>query len=299
MTSVIGGIRAGPGSPVRVMGVVNVSPESFYGGSVYVTRRAVRDRAKSIEDEGGHYVDVGGMSTAPYLETGVSEREESDRILRAVGAVQDGCNLPISVDTCRAAVAEKALEAGAAIVNDVSGLKYDAGMAGTVRQHRASVVVCSYGGPDRRAAAPARDYVRDARSLLAESLGIASGAGIAASRIAIDPSIGFFRKRAGGPLYTRMGSADWVSRDAAVLDGLASLRAKKTMPVVVSVSNKSFLGAITGRADVADRAYGTVAAEAAAVMRGADIIRTHNVGAAADAASVASRIAGRRGRRRL
>ena len=293
MTSVIGGIRAGPGSPVRVMGIVNASPESFYGGSVYVTRRAVRDRAKSIEDEGGHYVDVGGMSTAPYLETAVSEREESRRILRAMGAVQDGCNLPISVDTCRAAVARQALEAGAAIVNDVSGLKYDAGMAETVRRHRASVVVCSYGGPGRRATAPARDYVRDARRLLAESLEIASGAGIPASRIAVDPSIGFFRKRAGGPLYTKMGSADWVSRDAAVLDGLASLRAKKPMPVVVSVSNKSFLGAITGRADVADRAYGTVAAEAAAVMRGADIIRTHNVGAAADAASVASRIAGR------
>ena len=101
MTSVIGGIRAGPGSPVRVMGVVNASPESFYGGSVYITRRAIRDRAKSIEDEGGHYVDVGGMSHAPYLETGVSEREESDRVLRTVGAVQDGCNLPISVDTCR------------------------------------------------------------------------------------------------------------------------------------------------------------------------------------------------------
>lgn len=293
MTSVIGGIRAGPGSPVRVMGIVNASPESFYGGSVYVTRRAVRDRAKSIEDEGGHYVDVGGMSTAPYLETAVSEREESRRILRAMGAVQDGCNLPISVDTCRAAVARQALEAGAAIVNDVSGLKYDAGMAETVRRHRASVVVCSYGGPGRRATAPARDYVRDARRLLAESLEIASGAGIPASRIAVDPSIGFFRKRAGGPLYTKMGSTDWVSRDAAVLDGLASLRAKKPMPVVVSVSNKSFLGAITGRADVADRAYGTVAAETVAVMRGADIIRTHNVGAAADAASVASRIAGR------
>lgn len=293
MTSVIGGIRAGPGSPVRVMGVVNASPESFYGGSVYVTRRAVRDRAKSIEDEGGHYVDVGGMSTAPYLETEVSEREESRRILRALGAVQDGCNLPISVDTCRAAVAREALEAGAAIVNDVSGLKYDAGMAEAVRRHRASVVVCSYGGPGRRAAAPARDYVRDARRLLAGSLEIASGAGIPASRIAIDPSIGFFRKRAGGPLYTRMASADWVSRDAAVLDGLASFRAKKAMPIVVSVSNKSFLGAITGRADVADRAYGTVAAETVAVMRGADIIRTHNVAAAADAASVVSRIAGR------
>ncbi|MDE0091616.1 MAG: dihydropteroate synthase [Thaumarchaeota archaeon] len=297
MTSVIGGIRAGPGSPVRVMGVVNASPESFYGGSVYVTRRAIRDRAKSIEDEGGHYVDVGGMSTAPYLETGVSEREESDRVLRAVGAVQDGCNLPISVDTCRAAVAERALEAGAAIVNDVSGLKHDAGMAGTARRHRASVVVCSYGGPGRRVAPPARDYVRDARRLLAESLEIASKAGIPASRIAIDPSIGFFRKRADGPLYTGMGSTDWVSRDAAVLDGLASIRAKRTMPVVVSVSNKSFLGAVTGRSDVADRAYGTAAAEAVAVMRGADIIRTHNVGAAADAASVASRVVGRRRRR--
>ena len=276
------------------MGVVNASPESFYGGSVYVTRRAIRDRAKSIEDEGGHYVDVGGMSTAPYLETGVSEREESRRVLRAVGAVQDGCNLPISVDTCRAAVAREALEAGAAIVNDVSGLKYDAEMARTVRRYRASVVLCSYGGPGRRVTAPARDHVRDARRLLAESLEIASGAGIPASRIAVDPSIGFFRKRADGPLYTQMESTDWVSRDAAVLDGLASLRAKKKpMPVVVSVSNKSFLGAITGRADVADRAYGTVAAEAIAVMRGADIIRTHNVGAAADAASVASKIAGR------
>ena len=324
-SSKIGGIRAGPLSPVRIMGVINSSPESFYKGSVHTTKRAIRDRAGAIEAAGGDYVDVGGMSTAPYLNTMVSQRAESERVIRAVKAVQDGCNLPISVDTCRAAVAQGAMEEGASILNDVSGLKYDDGggnnaaaMAETARRYGASVILGAYGGPDmamRQYAATSKrgkgNAVDMAKELLAQSLRLASEAGIPASKTAIDPSIGFFRGNATGPFYTKTPSSDWVSRDVDILRGLPLLRsaaaatsaaaaaaAAQAMPIVVSVSNKSFLGSITGRKRASERTYGSVAAETIAVINGADIIRTHNVEAARDAVSVASRFAFYDGRRR-
>ncbi len=301
-SSRIGGVRAGPDCPVRIMGVINASPESHYKGSVCSTARAVRDRARSIEGAGGDYVDIGGMSTAPYLDgTLVSEREESGRVVAAVRAALDACNLPVSVDTCRAAVARAALEEGACIVNDISGLKHDRMMAGTVKRHGASVILGAYGGPGTPPSTSAGGAghgsgpVWRARDLLAQSVEIASGSGIAASGVAVDPSIGFFRKGGSGRLYTRLApdEGDWVSRDLAVLAGLDSLRVAGGMPVAVSVSNKSFLGVVTGRDAASARTYGSVAAEAIAVTSGADIIRTHHVEAARDAVALSSRMAGR------
>lgn len=294
-----GAMSAGSGSPVRIMGIINASPESFYKGSVYVSRRAIRDRAKSIEDEGGDCVDVGGMSTAPYVRgTDVSEREECDRIKEAIGAVRDGCNLPISVDTCRAPVAKLALEEGASIINDVTGLKHDGRMAETAVRGGASVILGAYGGPDMPPPATPEegDVARVARALLAQSMQAARAAGIPESGLAVDPSIGFFRGAdAAGRLYTR-SDADWVSRDSEILRRLPFVRAgeMRNVPVVISVSNKSFLGSIVGKSDPSERTYASVAAEAVAVaVGGADIIRTHNVAAARDAALVASKIVAR------
>lgn len=313
----IGGIHAGPGHPVRIMGVINASPESYYKESVCSTKQDVMDRAKSIEDEGGDYVDIGGMSTAPYANTEVSEPEETTRVLAAINAAQDACNLPISVDTSRASTAKAALEAGARIINDVSGLQHDAAMAETVKLHGASVVLGAYGGPAHVETGNKINAICMAGELLHKSLLVASASGIlAADGIALDPLVGFFRSDGMGKLYTRIakeGDEDWVSRDVDVLSSLYMIRDMvvvatmtktvmtgskpiyeyedvKSVPIMVSVSNKSFLGRITGRDDIAQRVYGSIAAEAIAIVNGADIIRTHNVAAARDAAAVAYRL---------
>lgn len=288
---------------VHIMGILNASPESFYKESVYMTRQAARDRAKAIEDEGGSFVDVGGMSTAPYLNTMISEQVESERVVTAIRAIKDACNLPISVDTCRSVVARDALREGAVIINDITGLKYDRQMADTVKDYGASIILGAYGGggstskdlPQTRSAADKPDdtgcdtHIQMTKRLLAQSLKIASDAKISPDKIAIDPSIGFFRDWAMGNFYTRI-SDDWASRDIRILAELSALRDIQTRSIAVSVSNKSFLGRIANRGKASERAAATVAAETIAIMRGADIIRTHDVAATYDAAAVVSGI---------
>ena len=278
----LAGVRIGGGSPVRIMGVINASPESFHKGTVRTGRRQTRDAAKAMEDRGADFVDVGGMSTAPYLSTAVSERTESERVLAAIGAIRDSTNLPVSVDTCRSRVARDALEHGAEIVNDISGLKYDAKMAATVSEFGASLVLCAYGR-----GTVAGDPVPVTRRLLQEGLAIAKRHRIPPDTIALDPAVGFFRRTGRGPFFTKIRS-DWLERDLAVLRGLRSIM--RGRPAVVSASNKSFIGRILGRDLPEDRIFGSVAAEAAAVLNGAAVIRTHNVAATRDAIAVASRL---------
>ena len=121
----LGTVRVGGSNPVRIMGILNTSPESFYKKSVSVGKQKIVDAVYSMEEEGANFIDVGGMSTAPYLSTMVSEKTEAIRIVNAVKIIQQITNLPISVDTCRASVANEALELGVDIINDVTGLKYD------------------------------------------------------------------------------------------------------------------------------------------------------------------------------
>lgn len=261
---------------MRIMGVLNASPESFYRASVSTAGRAMRDAAGAMEAEGADFVDVGGMSSAPYLRTAVPARTEERRVLAAVRAAQDATNLPVSVDTCRASVARAALAQGAEVLNDVTGLKRDPGMPGVVSEFSPSVVLCAH-HPGPAGPGPAA-----ARALLRRSVRIAEAAG--ASGIALDPAVGFFR-REGGMLGTRIRSG-WAERDLSVIRGLGSLGGH---PVLVSVSRKSFLGAVLGRGPEGLLA-GSLAAEAAAVIYGADVIRTHDVAASRDAAAVALRL---------
>ena len=273
----------GGSNPTRIMGILNTSPESFYKKSVRLSDSDIRDAAVRMEHDGADFIDVGGMSTAPYLSTQVSEKTESGRVLRAIRAIQSVSDLPISVDTCRASVARAALENGAEILNDVSGLKFDKGMRGVVSLFRPSVVLCAYG----TAGTAAGDPVKSARDLLKQSIAIARSCGVPSSEIVLDPAIGFFRKSGKGRLFTKAGPG-WADRDVRVLCSLRSI--KQRHPLLVSVSNKSFLGEILGRESPEDRLFGSVAAEAISVLNGADIIRTHNVAQTRDAVSVASRL---------
>ena len=120
----LGTISVGDSNPVRIMGILNTSPESFYKKSISITKQRIVDAVNKMEEEGADFIDVGGMSTAPYLSTMVSEKTEMARIVNAVKIIQCTTNLPISVDTCRAAVAKEALELGVDIINDFTSLKY-------------------------------------------------------------------------------------------------------------------------------------------------------------------------------
>jgi len=234
-----------------------------------------------MEQDGADFVDVGAMSTAPYLTTIISEKLEIKRITDAIKQIQNASNLPISVDTCRAGVAKVALDLGAEIINDVTGLKYDKDMITIVAKSQPSLVLCAYGKKPLRG-----NLVVQTKLLLKESITLAKSAGIPTNKITLDPAIGFFRKMGKNPFYTKINS-DWYKRDLEVLQNLSSV--KSNFPILVSVSNKSFIGKILNRKDPSDRIFGSVAAEVISVLNGADIIRTHNVRQTKDAITIAEK----------
>ncbi|OLE43550.1 MAG: dihydropteroate synthase [Thaumarchaeota archaeon 13_1_20CM_2_39_11] len=278
----LGTVPVGGHSPVRVMGIINASPESFYKKSVFTEKRAIAKTAKQMEEDGADFIDIGGMSTAPYLKTLVSENKEIERITNAVEAVQKVSRLPISIDTCRASVAEAALDLGVEIINDISGLKYDKDMPRILDEYRPSVVVCSYSKK-----LVTGNQIIQARNLLHESIAIAKKAHIINNKIVVDPAVGFFRRRATGRFFTKIDS-DWLKRDVLVLQNLRLI--KDGHPLLVSVSRKSFVGNLLNEPNPEKRLYGSLAAETICVLNGADIIRTHNVKATRDAIKIAQRL---------
>jgi dihydropteroate synthase len=270
----LGGVEVGAARPVAVMGVLNVSPESFHAGSVVRTREALLRTAERMVAAGAALLDVGARSTAPYLETAISEEEEAARLAPAVDALVRHVPVPVSADTARPVPARAALEAGARVINDVSGLR-DPAVAALVGRHRASVILMAAPPVPLAAAADAVAVVRD---LLGAALRRAAAAGIPEDRVVVDPGIGFFRQ----------GPVPWPEWDIQVLNGLGTLAALGR-PLCIGVSRKSFLGALTGRSDPADRLPASLAATAVAVLFGAAVIRTHDVEATVDAVRVAER----------
>lgn len=237
-----------------------------------------------MEIDGADFIDVGGMSTAPYLSTSVSEKIESQRILNAIQIIQNVSNLPISVDTCRANVAKSALEHGIEIINDISGLKYDDKMIDVIREYGPSLILCAF---DSKTVV---GDIQSTKNLLKDSLKIAKIAGIPSSKIVLDPAIGFFRKTGKGSFFTKIKS-DWLERDLSVIQNLKSI--KQQYPILISVSNKSFIGKLLGKENVSDRLFGSLAAEVVSVLNGADIIRTHNVAETKDAIMIAVKLSKR------
>ena len=278
----IGNVSVGGKNPVRIVAILNTSPESFYKKSINTSKIHIKNAVKQMENQGADFIDIGGMSTAPYLSTTVSEKVESKRILNAIKIVQNSTNLPISVDTCRASVARDSLEHGVEIINDISGLKYDGKMQEVISKFSPSLILCAYSSKNVLG-----DSVRVTKKLLKESLKIAKTANIASEKIVLDPAIGFFRKNGSGPFFTKIKS-DWVDRDLSILKNLNSI--KQNYPILISVSNKSFLGEILKKEKPHDRLFGSIAAETVSVLNGADVIRTHNVEATRDAIIVASKL---------
>jgi dihydropteroate synthase len=271
----LAGVMIGDGLDVTIMGALNVSPESFYAGSVATEPDALARAAEAMVDAGAAMLDVGAMSTAPYLDTVISPAEERDRLAAAVDLLAGKLDVPISADTSRAVPAEAALAAGARIVNDVTGLQGDPDLGGVVARAGAGLVVMAC----EREGAEQGSPVRVVRRLLEQSLAAARAAGIPSDHIAVDPGIGFFRRQA-------MPWHEWDCHLLAHLDELRDLG----RPLCVGVSRKSFIGALTGAADPSARLPGSLAATAVAVLGGAHVIRTHDVAETRQAVRVAQAI---------
>jgi len=278
----IANVGVGGKNPVRIMGILNTSPESFYKKSISTTKNDIKNSIKQMEDDGADFIDIGGMSTAPYLSTIVSEKVETRRILDAIKIAQNNSNLPISIDTCRSNVARTVLECGVEIINDISGLKFDKKMKDVISEFTPSLILCAYSSK----IISGNDIILT-KKLLRESLNIAKKSHTSSEKIVLDPAIGFFRKTGQGPFFTKIKS-DWVKRDLSIIKNLKSIKQK--YPILISVSNKSFLGNLLGKENTTDRLFGSIAAETISVINGADIIRTHNVSATKDAITIASKL---------
>lgn len=265
----------GDGLDVAVVGALNVSPESFYSGSVVTDADRLLRAAEGMAQAGAAWLDVGAMSTAPYLEALIPETQEADRLHWAVGLLTAKLDLPVSADTSRSLAARAALESGARMLNDVTGLAADPGLARLAAEAGAGLVLMA-----APAAAPAAgEPIDTVRAALAGSLARARAAGVPDDRILVDPGIGFFRGEA----------IAWPEWDCRILADLPALRSLGR-PVYVGVSRKSFIGALARVPDPADRLPGTLAATAAAVLGGAHVIRAHDVAEAAQAVRIAQAI---------
>lgn len=258
-----------------VMGVVNVTPDSFSDGGRYLDPGLAVARAAALVDEGAALLDIGGESTRPGAAP-VREAEEIERVLPViVGIRARGISVPLSIDTRKAAVALAALEAGAHVVNDVSALG-DPAMAGVVRDAGAGLVLMHMRGtPATMQEAPVyRDVVGDVVDYLTLALARAERAGIAAGRIAVDPGIGF-----GKTTEHNLELLRAVPRLAAI-----------GRPVLLGVSRKAFLGRLLGGAAPDDRLAATIGACVLGYLAGARIFRVHDVKPVVDALRVAAAV---------
>jgi dihydropteroate synthase len=255
------------------MGVINVTPDSFSDGGLYLDPAAAIAHGRALADEGAAILDVGGESTRPRSEP-VPAAEELRRVVPVIeGLVAAGVGAQISVDTSKAAVAAAALGAGATMVNDVTGFRADSEMASVVAASGADCVLMHMLGTPRTMQDDPRydDVVFEIKAFLEERIAFAVSAGVAEERILVDPGIGFGKTAAHNlELINRIGELATLGR-----------------PVVIGTSRKSFLGRLTGRV-TDDRLAGTIATNVLAYERGARVFRVHDVAPVHDALAVAA-----------
>jgi len=259
-------LPAGPlslGERCLVMGILNVTPDSFADASPVVDSLSAIDRAIRMEEEGADILDIGGESTRPGTE-GVTASEELARVLPVVKTLAERLRIPISVDTYRAEVARAAIVEGASIINDISGLRYEPELATVVARSRAALVLMHMRGRPKSMYAEAvyHDLLGEVAAELKASMTVAAGAGVAAERVIVDPGVGFAKR---------------PSDSYGVLAHLPTLASALDRPMLVGPSRKSFMrSALAGR-PAPERDWGTAAAVTAAVLAGAHIVRVHAV----------------------
>jgi dihydropteroate synthase len=263
------------GERCLVMGILNLTPDSFADARRLDAAAAV-DAALRMEADGADLLDVGGESTRPGADA-VSEAEELARVLPVLRALAGRLRVPVSIDTTKAAVAREALAAGAAIVNDVSGLRSDPALGEVVARQGAGLILMHMRGRPKTMYDEARygDVVAEVAAELEESLTRAQQAGVDRARTIVDPGLGFAKR---------------PEHSYGVLAGLAGLAARVDRPLVVGPSRKSFLRDAVGGRPAVERDWGTAAAVAAAVLAGAHIVRVHAVAEMAQVVRVTEEI---------
>lgn len=246
----------------RVMGILNVTPDSFSDGGRFASRDAALRRAGAMVAEGADLVDVGGESTRPGARP-VSVQEELDRVVPVIEALAGDLPVPVSVDTSKPEVMRAAVAAGAALINDVAALRRPGALAAAAELGVPVCLMHMQGEPGTMQESPTyRDVVGEVAAFLAGRVSACEAAGMARDRLLIDPGFGFGKT---------------LAHNLALLRGLPRLGALG-LPVLVGLSRKSMIGALLGDVPVEGRLHGSVAAAVLAAERGAAIVRVHDVG---------------------
>jgi len=261
------------GARTLVMGVLNITPDSFSDGGRFFSPENAIEHALQMIAEGADILDIGGESTRPGSAF-VSEVDELQRVIPIIKELAAGTSVPISIDTTKSVVARAALEAGAEIVNDISALRFDPAIADEVPLANSGLVLMHSRGTPKtmQQLPPVADIMGAVTSALRESIGIAQQRGVASDSIAIDPGIGFGK------------TAEQNIELIAKLDQLA--REFADFPILIGTSRKSFIGKLLDNAPADRRLHGTIATIAASVLAGAHIVRVHDVQAAVEALRV-------------
>lgn len=261
------------GSRTLVMGVLNVTPDSFSDGGRFFDRAHALEHAEHLVAEGVDILDIGGESTRPGS-LNVDALEESRRVVPVVEALAGRISVPISVDTTKASVARAALAAGAEIVNDISGLRFDPTLAEETALAGAGLVLMHSLGTREtlHTLPPVEDILNEVTRSLRASVAEAERRGVARASIAVDPGFGFGK--------THEQNVELLARLSEIVAALPDL------PVLVGTSRKRFVGTLLGGALAEERLHGTMATVAAAVLRGASIVRVHDVRAAVETVRV-------------
>ncbi|HSL11075.1 MAG TPA: dihydropteroate synthase [Actinomycetota bacterium] len=249
------------GERTLLMGIVNVTPDSFSDGGAFLDSASAVDHGARLAGEGADLLDVGGESTRPGAQE-VPTDEELERVVPVIEQLVRQVDVPVGVDTRKSAVASRALEAGASIVNDVTA-GGDPEMFAVAREHGAGLVLMHMRGDPQTMQHDPRydDVVTEVRDYLAARIGSAVASGVPRASLCVDPGVGFGKN---------------LEHNLALLRGIDALSELRT-PVLVGVSRKRFIGQLTGVDDPADRSEGTAGAVAWCAARGVDLVRVHDV----------------------
>ncbi len=253
------------------MGVVNVTPDSFSDGGKYASVESALRHSLSLVEAGADILDIGGESTRPGAPP-VSPSEEMARIIPVIEAVQAATDTPISVDTTKSSVAREAVRCGATMINDISGLTFDPEIADVAAKYSCALCLMHIQGtPQTMQKAPEyHDVLDEVTSFLSDAIQRALAAGVEKQRICVDPGVGFGKR---------------LEHNLQLINGIAHITESVHRPVLAGVSRKSFIGHITGK-PVESRLFGTIGAVAASILRGAHIVRVHDVAEVMDAVHV-------------
>jgi dihydropteroate synthase len=254
-----------------IMGVLNITPDSFSDGGIYFDKSSAIERAYQLVEEGADIIDIGGESTRPGSEP-ISIQEELRRTIPVIESIAEKIKIPISIDTYKSEVAKSALDAGASMVNDISGLRFDPKMPYVVSEYKVPVVIMHIKGPpkDMQVNPVYEALIPEIMDYFRIGIKIATGAGISEDKIIIDPGIGFGKT---------------FNHNLEIINNLREFTFLEK-PILIGLSRKAFIGKILGDAPVTERLEGTAAAVAISIINGANMIRVHDLKEMAKVAKV-------------